>query len=430
VVLSPAHLDRAGQLATSRARQRGTAGPEASGTHRGWKGATTHHCLIGTDRRRYQPCLDDGRRDLTDEEPARAESESDDRLRISVSLAELRGELQRLRLAAGQPSLRSIAQKTGWSRATVGRVFSGESVPKWDPLEAVVGHLEGSTERFRQLWIDCMDGAAQPPLTVTTCTAEEPVRQRFSPHFFAICLALLFIVVSVQDLAPNNAARNQAITDAAQLVFGILATSLWCAVFYKSKEPRALALTLGLAGWSAGQACWLTMRDIFGNPIPDASSIAHLLYLLLPACVIPEFVTALPPKFRWPCGGVLCALMFSTTTATALALWVSMPGPAVAAIVYALYIVTDLTMVALFGWIWHRERSWSSAAAFSGVAIYLLSDILFVYFAWWRPQYSIPYGADFGYMVLPLAMSVAASYTLERGDKSCSISFSESTKSR
>jgi hypothetical protein len=38
---------------------------------------------------------------------------------------------------------------------------------------------------------------------------------------------------------------------------------------------------------------------------------------------------------------------------------------------------------------------------------------LFVYFAGWRPQALIPHGADFGYMVFPLAMGVAASCALE-----------------
>jgi hypothetical protein len=350
---------------------------------------------------------------VTNGESAGTGSALDDRPKVAVSLAALHTELHRLRLAAGKPSLRLIAQDTGWSRATVGRVFSGESVPKWDTLDAVVGQLGGSTETFRQLWIACMDSTAQLPPISTTPAAEEPVRRRFSPYVAAMCFVLLFTVVLVQDLAPADAVRNQAITDAAQLVFGIFAAGLWCAVFYKSKEPRALALTLGFAAWSAGQGCWLTMRDISGDPIPDASSIAHLLYLLLPACVIVEFVTALPPKWRWRCAGTLGAFMLSATTATALVLWASIRGPAVAAIVYALYIVTDLMMVVLFGWIGRRGRSWSSAAAFSGVVIYLVSDALFVYFAGWRPQALIPHGADFGYMVFPLAMGVAASCALE-----------------
>lgn len=105
---------------------------------------------------------------VDDEECARTESTSDDGLRMSDSLEELHGELRKLRLGAGQPSLRLIAKETGWSRATTGRVFNGDFVPKWDPLEAVVAYLGGSTERFRQLWIDCMDGAAARILAATT----------------------------------------------------------------------------------------------------------------------------------------------------------------------------------------------------------------------------------------------------------------------
>jgi hypothetical protein len=186
---------------------------------------------------------------VTNGESAGTGSALDDGPRATASLAALRSELHRLRLVAGQPSLRLIAQKTGWSRATVGRVFSGESVPKWDVLEAVVGHLGGSTETFRQLWIACMDRTPQLPTAPTAPSAEETVRPRFSPFVAAMCLAVLFTVVLVQDLAPASALRNQAITDAAQLVFGIFAASLWCGVFYKSKQPRALALTLGFTGW-------------------------------------------------------------------------------------------------------------------------------------------------------------------------------------
>ncbi|MBZ4508566.1 helix-turn-helix domain-containing protein [Mycobacterium avium subsp. hominissuis] len=349
-----------------------------------------------------------------DEEAAKGSASDDDGLKTSVSLAELRGELYRLRLAAGQPSFRAMAQKTGWSRATVGRVFSGESVPKWDVLEAVVGYLGGNTEKFRQLWIECMGVGAQPAHTSTTSAAEEPVRRGLTSYVAGACLMLLFIVVSVQGLAPSNASRNQTITDAAQLGFGLAAASLWAVVFAKRKEGRALALALGLAGWSGGQAYWLAMRDIFDNPIPAAPSIGDLSYLLLPACVIPGLVAALPPKLRWPCAGVLVAMMFSTTTAAALALLFFIRGPAGAAVVYALYIVTDLTMLVLLGWMGRRERSWPLAVAFCGVAVLLISDTLFVYFAWWRPQNAIPYGADVGYMIFPLAMSIAASYTLEK----------------
>jgi hypothetical protein len=46
---------------------------------------------------------------VTEAGSVRTETASDVRLKVSVSLAELRGELHRLRLAAGQPSLRLIA---------------------------------------------------------------------------------------------------------------------------------------------------------------------------------------------------------------------------------------------------------------------------------------------------------------------------------
>ncbi|MBS4730561.1 helix-turn-helix domain-containing protein [Mycobacterium sp. SM1] len=350
-----------------------------------------------------------------DEAIPKGHTPDDDGLKRSVSLAELRSELYRLRLAAGQPSFRSMAQKTGWSRATVGRVFSGESVPKWDVLEAVVAHLGGNTEMFRQLWIECMGGGGQP--TAAAAAADESLRRGLASYVAAACFVLLFIVVSVQGLAPASASRNQAITDAAQLGFGLVAAGLWGVVFAKSKEGRALALALGLVGWSGGQAYWLAMRDIFDNPIPAAPSIGDLFYLLLPACVIPSFVAALPARLRWACAGVLVVLMLSTTAAAALALLFFIRGPVGAAVVYALYIVTDLTMLVvfgLFGWIGRRERNWSLAVAFCGVAVLLISDLLFVYFAWWKPQNSIPYGADVGYMIFPSAMSIAASYLLEK----------------
>ncbi|WP_145929605.1 hypothetical protein [Mycobacterium intracellulare] len=102
-----------------------------------------------------------------------------------------------------------------------------------------------------------------------------------------------------------------------------------------------------------------------------------------------------------------------TSPATVLGLWVANRGPVGAAVVYALYVVSDLAVVVIFSWRAHRQRDWASAVALTGVVVLLVSDVLFVYFAWWRPQASIPYGADVGYIIFPLAMSVAASYTLE-----------------
>jgi hypothetical protein len=325
-------------------------------------------------------------------------------------LAELLNELKRLRLAAGQPSLRSIAQKTGWSRATVGRIFNGE-VPKWDSLDAVVSYLGGDAERFRQLWAQAMQEAS--PLTANT-PARDPGHRQLSPYLAGICLTLLFVIVSAQGVAPAAAARNQAITDVAQLGFGTLATALWAVVARRRRTAVPVALALGLAGWSAGQGYWLTMRDVLDTPIPNAPSIGDWLYLVFPLCVIAGFTVELPPKLRWAWAAMLSALMVSTSIAVILALWVAIRRPIGAAAIYALYVVSDLAVVGIFSWRVHRERGWTSATALAGVTVLLVSDVLFVYFAWWRPQTSIPYGADIGYMIFPLAMSVAASYALEK----------------
>lgn len=331
---------------------------------------------------------------------------------------ELRSSLHKLRLEAGQPSLRSIAQRSGWSRATVGRVFNGE-VPTWDPLEAVVMLLGGDSERFRRLWIASIEknlspDPVDPPDPVTVPPQDPPPRRSLSLYVSSTCLTLLFIVVSVQGIAPEATLRNQAITDAAQLGLGVLATVLWAVARRKRVTPWAWGLALGLAGWSAGQAYWLVMRDVFGNPLPRAPSIGDSLYLLLPAFAIPGLVLELPAKLRWIVTGLMAALMVSTTTATILALWVVVPGPVDAASVYGLYVVTDVTMLVLFAWHRQRERDCASTTAAIGVAVLLVSDLLFVYFAWWKPDPTIPYGADVGYLIFPLAMSIAASFALER----------------
>jgi hypothetical protein len=297
-----------------------------------------------------------------------------------------------------------IAQKSGWSRATIGRIFNGET-PKWDSLDAVVVYLGGDSQRFRQLWIAAMQAAQPRPSTTAP----------LSLYVAGVGLALVFVVVSVQGIAPAATARNQAITDSAQLGFGAIAAALWAVLASRRTTTGAVAITLGLAGWSAGQAYWLVMRDLFDTPIPDAPSIGDWLYLLFPLCVIPGFVVGLPAKQRWTWAALLTALMASTTIAVILALWVANRGALGAAVVYALYVVSDLAVVVIFGWQTQRERTRASATALAGVTVLLVSDVLFVYFAWWRPQVSIPYGADIGYILFPLAMSVAASFALERG---------------
>lgn len=339
---------------------------------------------------------------------------------LRPELARLCAELCKLRLEAGQPSLRTIASATGWSRATVGRVFSG-ALPKWDSLRSIVEHLGGDTDMFRRLWVDCMEPARTPTAAAAsaatvaaadaTTVAAQSESRRLPLYIGAAGLAMLLVVVSAQDVDPTAAQRNQTITDAAQFGLATVATILWAAVHHRRGNPTALALSLGLAGWSAGQACWLVLRDIFGIAIPDAPSIADWLYLLFPVFVIPGLLVGVPRKWRLIFAGQLGVLMLSTTITVILALIAAKRGPVAAALVYVLYAVTDSAVLALLCWRISRDKERASAvAAAVGVAFLLLADALFLYFAWWRPLDTIPYGADIGYMIFPVAMGVSAGY--------------------
>jgi hypothetical protein len=63
-------------------------------------------------------------------------------------------KLRRLHLLAGEPSMRAIARSTGaLSHDTVHRVLTGPALPRWGPLELVVGALHGDVEAFRGLWV-------------------------------------------------------------------------------------------------------------------------------------------------------------------------------------------------------------------------------------------------------------------------------------
>ncbi len=62
--------------------------------------------------------------------------------------------LRELYLQAGEPSMRTIARRTGaLSRDTVHRVLIGPGLPRWGPLELVVEALGGDVETFRDLWV-------------------------------------------------------------------------------------------------------------------------------------------------------------------------------------------------------------------------------------------------------------------------------------
>lgn len=74
------------------------------------------------------------------------------------------GELNRLYVEAGAPSLRAIAERTqGLSPDTVRRSLSGASIPKWSTLSAIVIALGGDIVRVQRLWQVAVDLALSPP---------------------------------------------------------------------------------------------------------------------------------------------------------------------------------------------------------------------------------------------------------------------------
>lgn len=62
--------------------------------------------------------------------------------------------LNDLRLRAGMPSARSIGEALqGISRTTVADTFRGVRVPSWVTCSAIVRHMGGDVEEFRELWM-------------------------------------------------------------------------------------------------------------------------------------------------------------------------------------------------------------------------------------------------------------------------------------
>ena len=70
-------------------------------------------------------------------------------------VTDLFDRLHVIHLAAGQPSMREIANRIGRgvvSSSTVHNMFRGPRVPKWGFLELVVEELDGNVAEFRGLW--------------------------------------------------------------------------------------------------------------------------------------------------------------------------------------------------------------------------------------------------------------------------------------
>jgi hypothetical protein len=60
--------------------------------------------------------------------------------------------LRDLRVEAGAPSLRAIAEGAGTSHTSVDGILKGDWLPRWDALAAIIRSLDGNELLFHQLW--------------------------------------------------------------------------------------------------------------------------------------------------------------------------------------------------------------------------------------------------------------------------------------
>jgi hypothetical protein len=71
------------------------------------------------------------------------------------ALLDLRAELRRLHIQAGEPSVRAMAASIGdVSHSTIQVALRGTGLPRWPILEKIVRSLDGDVGFFRSLWLD------------------------------------------------------------------------------------------------------------------------------------------------------------------------------------------------------------------------------------------------------------------------------------
>ncbi|WP_330242640.1 helix-turn-helix domain-containing protein [Streptomyces sp. NBC_00525] len=60
--------------------------------------------------------------------------------------------LRHLRTRAGEPSMRQLAQRTGYGKTTISDAFAGRRLPTLDVVEKLVGALDADQDEMREHW--------------------------------------------------------------------------------------------------------------------------------------------------------------------------------------------------------------------------------------------------------------------------------------
>ncbi|EFV15064.2 hypothetical protein [Segniliparus rugosus] len=331
------------------------------------------------------------------------------------ALDSLREELRTLRLRKGQPSLRTISHTTEWGHTTVGRALSCESIPRWDVVEAIVLRLDGDVSRARQLWMQAMEAEHQAtaPANAASEAAEEPGRPRVRDDTFpalgmgfAICVFVSF-VATLSFFAPRDPRTDKMATDIALSVFGGVAALAWLAVFAKRRDRRALALGLGMAGWTLWRAQGLISDDIVA--IPLSPSIRDYIFLLFPLFALHGLGSEPSRRFRQKY--VSAWALVAAVAAAALVSFVVESRtdlPANGVFVYALLLSTDIAMLAFALLSARAEPGWELRAAASGLGALLVADASLGALFLLPPPNPIAFLAALCYLAFTLLMSVAA----------------------
>ena len=352
--------------------------------------------------------------------PSSERQQAETTVELATALDALREELRQLRLRKGQPSLRTIAQKTGWSHATVGRALNCETVPRLDVIEAITQRLDGDVDRMRQLWMRCMDvgpRVSEAPDEPEEAAPQAP-RDNAFPALAAGVALFLFVVIAaaLSFFAPRSPDADKAVTNIALAAFGAAASLAWFASFSRRGDKRSLWLALAMAGWTLWRVRALLVDEI--GPLPVAPSIVDYLSLLLPLFMLPGLAAALPRRFDqknvlgW---AFVAAIAVSALAALAVG---SFTEPSTNEIfVRALRVSTDIAMFAIAFLAGRSERSWESHFISFALAALVLADVLLTV-SFLMPQPNLlAFQAALCYLAFALLMVVAASSVLAPGTK-------------
>ncbi|MFI6759074.1 helix-turn-helix domain-containing protein [Micromonospora sp. NPDC050417] len=130
-------------------------------------------------------------------------------------------ELRKLRVEAGSPTYRRLAEVAGYSASTLSAAASGIRQPSLDVVLAYVGACGGDTARWRQRWLELDEelrpaSSASAPADPVTAETPEPVRAETSDPALAEPVATAPARPATAPARPTTAPARPTTTTAAE----------------------------------------------------------------------------------------------------------------------------------------------------------------------------------------------------------------------